>query len=347
MFQTEDPNANGYMNGNCFVLTNRSVTDEENNYIESQFNYRIPKNEHKTLIVDNKYIFIMNTKYNLYNVCPAVFNGSDTKMAISSIVDTISKINTHSMPVDIVNMVNFKLLLYFGDNFEIPFGFVKDELYKSDLFNNDFKGDILRLYIRSFQYEKNGKLKMMSPINENVDVKQMLDAYFNYRPVHQQTTNAANPAQPTISTTPQPFSTNFSTNTFNQSISSIPSTSSSTSSLNPPNPVNPTQTTPSFQPTFPPPQNQSQQPSSQQSTSTTSPSTIIPSFSSSSSSTTTPSTIIPSFASSSSSFASQPVTQFSSTTTSLPNSFGTPSGQTSFSTNKFSIPSFGGTIFGR
>ena len=315
-FQTTNPNKNAYLNNNCLVLINKDTNEDVDmmDYVQKTFNYTVPNNRHKTIIVNNKYIFILNEKYNIFNVCPVIFSGSDTKESILSIVQTISKIITQDMPINLINLINFKLFLYFGDNFELPFGFVKEGLYITDMYQNNFAGNTLRLYIRSFQYTEEGKLTLSYPFNEKVDIKDVLSLYFS-NPTSTQPVVYNTVPSSSSSSVPTSFG-GSNTTSFGgvSSSSSVPTSFGGSSSSSP-------SSTPSLPTTF-------------GGTSST-----MTSFGGVSSTSSTSSSVPTTFGGSSSSI----VPSFGSTSSSLPTTFGDASGRSGpFGGSSSSIvPSFG------
>lgn len=158
-FQTTNPTENAYMNGECFIFINRQTNQNKEmlEEIKTKFNYTVPDDDDKTIIIRNN-IFRLNSIFNLLSISPIMLSNDNPQLIVSSIVDTMCKYVTHQFPIYILNLINFKLLFYTDDATTMPFGFVKMELSSCDFFHHSFDKQ-LRLYVRSFQFDESNKLK--------------------------------------------------------------------------------------------------------------------------------------------------------------------------------------------
>ncbi len=166
MFQTTNLDAHAYTSDSLISLHNNKCSPEMIEYIKNTYSYTIPQNNNYRTLIINKNVFRSITHFNLFVISPEIFDDNPIvvlNIMINYLSNLIRSMNKNSK---LANTVDFKLYLYYGDDIEMPFGYVKEDLYDEDLFGNKIN-DKLRLYIRNFRFTDEGELKFHLPLNQD------------------------------------------------------------------------------------------------------------------------------------------------------------------------------------
>lgn len=92
----------------------------------------------------------------------------DTELFLSELVTILTKICKITLKnIKIANYVSTKLFVYLPDDKPVPIGFMRDGFHSSDVTGEPL-GDNMRLYVKTFEFKDDFKLKLF-PFCDNVD----------------------------------------------------------------------------------------------------------------------------------------------------------------------------------
>ena len=225
-FQTTDPSEHGYLYNNCLVIHNKKAVGdaETHSYINTNYSYNVPNDEHKTIIID-KNVFSVREYYNIFSIVPIVYNMHEhSELTISCLTSVITKMISSKTSLKwLLNTINFKIFLFFPDNKKMPFGFVKDSCHEKDIFDLAFP-EKLPVYIKTFQFDDKGDVKLLPTEDNSVFTRSLYESIIYGKTATASTTSIASiaPIMPIASITSLPqtqqnFSTTGTANPFGTS----------------------------------------------------------------------------------------------------------------------------------
>jgi hypothetical protein len=218
-FQTTDPSEHGYLYNNCLVIHNKKAVGdaETHSYINTNYSYNVPNDEHKTIIID-KNVFSVREYYNIFSIVPIVYNMQEhSELTISCLTSVITKMISSKTSLKwLLNTINFKIFLFFPDNKKMPFGFVKDSYHEKDIFDLAFP-EKLAVYIKTFQFDDKGDVKLLPTEDNSLFTRSLYESIIYGKTATASTTSIAPIAPIAPPQTQQNFSTTGTANPFGTS----------------------------------------------------------------------------------------------------------------------------------